>query len=57
MGKDAKIAKAAKSAEEKAASKAYVKIIKAFKSPKTGAYAFKEAMVHKDNVKNFLEQD
>ncbi|MBK5272259.1 MAG: DUF4295 family protein, partial [Bacteroidia bacterium] len=25
-------------------------------SPKTGAYTFKEAIVHKDNIKSFLSQ-
>ena len=28
-----------------------VKLIVSFRSPKTGAYAFKEKIVHKDNVK------
>lgn len=56
MGKEAKIGKSAKSAEEKAAAKSHVRVIKAFKSPKTGAYAFQDIMIHKDEVKKFLEQ-
>ncbi len=53
------MAKAAKTAIKKdpkaaADSKNYSKVIKAVRSPKTGAYTFKEAMVHKDKVKDFL---
>jgi hypothetical protein len=29
-------------------------VIKAIRSPKTGAYTFKEGIVHKDRVKDFL---
>jgi len=32
-----------------------VKVIKAVKSPKTGAYSFKEEMVNKDNIKDALK--
>ncbi|MDD5571370.1 MAG: DUF4295 domain-containing protein [Bacteroidales bacterium] len=34
--------------------KEYSRVIKMVKSPKTGAYAFKEAIVHKDHVKDFF---
>ncbi|HRN80109.1 MAG TPA: DUF4295 family protein, partial [Ferruginibacter sp.] len=29
-------------------------VIKTVRSPKTGAYTFKEAIVHKDKIKEFL---
>lgn len=32
----------------------FTKVIKMVKSPKTGAYAFKEEIVHNDHVKDFL---
>ena len=54
------MAKAAKTAiktkDQKAASEAknWTKVIKPVRSPKTGAYTFKEALVHKDKVKDFL---
>jgi hypothetical protein len=35
-------------------SKNFVKVIKAVKSSKTGAYTYREKMVHKDNVKDFF---
>ena len=34
--------------------KDFVKVIKMVKSPKTGALSFKEEIVHKDHVKEFL---
>jgi len=55
------MAKAAKTAIKKdpkqaAEAKNYTKVIKAVRSPKTGAYTFKEQMIHKDKVKEFLDQ-
>jgi hypothetical protein len=34
--------------------KDFAKVIKMVKSPKTGAYCFKEEIVHKDHVQDFL---
>ncbi len=36
-------------------NKSYAKVIKAVKSPKTGAYSFKEEMVPVDMVKEVLK--
>ncbi len=36
------------------AGKDFTKVIKMVKSPKTGAYSFKEEVVHNDHVKDFL---
>ena len=48
--------KNAKVKDLKAAAEAknWTKVIKAVRSPKSGAYTFKEAIVHKDKVKDFL---
>ncbi|HEY9177916.1 MAG TPA: DUF4295 domain-containing protein [Flavipsychrobacter sp.] len=53
------MAKAAKTAIKSDAkggadSKNFTKVIKTVRSPKTGAYTFKEAIIHKDKVKDFL---
>ncbi len=53
------MAKAAKTAIKKdpkqtAEAKNYTKVIKAVRSPQSGAYTFKENMVHKDKVKDYL---
>lgn len=34
--------------------KEYIKCIKMVRSPKTGAYIFKEAIMHPDNLKDFF---
>ena len=39
---------------KKADGKGVAKVIKAVKSPKTGAYTFKEEIVPLDNVKDYL---
>ena len=54
MAKQAKTA--IKTKDQKAASEAknWTKVIRAVRSPKTGAYTFKEAIVHKDKIKEFL---
>jgi hypothetical protein len=36
--------------------RAYAKVIKMVKSPKTGAYVFKEEMVHNDEIKAFFSK-
>ncbi len=36
--------------------KSFSKVIKMVKSDKSGAYAFKEEMVHNDHIKDFLEK-
>ena len=41
---------------DKSALKSFAKVIKAVKSDKTGAYTFKEAIIHKDKVKDFLAE-
>ena len=54
------MAKAAKTAIKKdpklaAEAKNYTKVIKAVRSPKTGAYTFKENIMHKAKVQDFLK--
>lgn len=53
------MAKAAKTAIKKDGkvdldAKNFTKVIKAVRSPKTGAYSFKEAIVHKEKVKEYF---
>ncbi len=50
--------KNAKVKDQKAAAEAknWTKVIKAVRSPKTGAYNFKEAIVHKDKVKDYMSE-
>jgi len=54
MAKSAKTAIKTKDQKAAADAKNWSKVVKAYRSPKTGAYTFKEAIVHKDKVKEFL---
>ena len=48
--KNAKIKDTKAAADEKN----WTKVIRTVRSPKTGAYTFKEQIVHKDKIKEFL---
>ena len=50
--KNAKVKDLKASAE----AKNWTKVIRAVRSPKTGAYTFKESIVHKDKIKEHLAQ-
>jgi hypothetical protein len=54
MAKAAKTAIKTKDQKAAAEAKNWSKVIKAVRSPKTGAYTFKEAIVHKEKVKDYL---
>ncbi|MBO7254859.1 MAG: DUF4295 domain-containing protein [Paludibacteraceae bacterium] len=41
---------------QKGEGRGYAKVIKMIKSPKTGAYIFKEEMVLNEDVKKFFEE-
>lgn len=56
MAKAAKTAIKTKDQKSAAEAKNWSKVIRAVRSPKTGAYTFKEQIVHKDKVKDFLAQ-
>jgi hypothetical protein len=45
-----------KDAKAAAESKMWTKVIRAVRSPKTGAYTFKEAIVHKDKIQEHINQ-
>lgn len=48
------MAKKAVATLQKGEGRTFSKVIKMVKSPKTGAYMFKEEMVHNDKVKEVL---
>ncbi len=56
MAKAAKTAIKTKDQKAAADAKNWTKVIKAVRSPKSGAYTFKEQILHKDKVKDFLAQ-
>ena len=56
MAKSVKTAIKTKDQKAAAEAKNWTKVVRAVRSPKTGAYTFKEAIVHKDKIKEFLAQ-
>ncbi len=54
MAKQAKTAIKTKDQKAAAEAKNWSKVIKVVRSPKTGAYTFKEGIIHKDKIKEFL---
>jgi hypothetical protein len=56
MAKAAKTAIKTKDQKSAAEAKNWTKVIKAVRNPKSGAYTFKEAIVHKDKIKDFLSK-
>ena len=56
MAKQAKTAIKTKDKLAAAEAKNWTKVIRAVRSPKSGAYTFKEVIVHKDKVKEYLSK-
>jgi hypothetical protein len=54
MAKAAKTAIKTKDQKAAADAKNWTKVIRTLRSPKTDAYTFKEAIVHKEKIKDFL---
>ena len=54
MAKVSKNARVAQRAANAGSGRDHVKVVKSIKDPKTGAYTFKEQIVHKDKVQEFL---
>lgn len=54
MAKSAKTAIKTKDQKAAADAKNWSKVVRAVRSPKTGSYTFKESIVHKDKIKDFL---
>ncbi len=54
MAKVSKNARVAQRAANAGSGRDHVKVIKSVKNPVTGAYSFKEQIVHKDKVQEFL---
>ena len=54
MAKAAKTAIKTKDQKAAAEAKNWTKVVRTVRSPKSGSYTFKESIVHKDNVKDFL---
>ncbi len=54
MAKSAKTAIKTKDQKSLAEAKNWTKVVRVMRSPKSGSYTFKESIVHKDKIKDFL---
>ncbi len=54
MAKVSKNARVAQRAANAGSGRDFVKVVKSVKDPNTGKYSYKEVMIHKDSVKEFL---
>jgi hypothetical protein len=57
MAKVSKNAKVAQRAANAGSGRDFVKIIRSVKDPVTGKYSYKENMIHKDKVQEFMAQN
>ncbi|MCK7554581.1 DUF4295 domain-containing protein [Chitinophaga sedimenti] len=56
MAKQASKNSKVKDLKAAAEAKVWTKVIKAVRSPKTGAYTFKDQIIHKDKVTEYFNQ-
>ena len=54
MAKAAKTAIKTKDQKAAAEAKNWTKVVRTVRSPKPGSYTFKESIIHKDKIKEFL---
>ena len=54
MAKVSKNARVAQRAANAGSGRDYIKVVQSIKDPETGKYTYKEVMVHKDKVKEFM---
>lgn len=54
MAKVSKNAKVAQRAANAGSGRDFVKVVRSVKNPTTGKYSYKEIMIHKDKVQEFL---
>ncbi|MEL6971621.1 MAG: DUF4295 family protein [Bacteroidota bacterium] len=54
MAKVSKNARVAQRAANAGSGRDFVKVVQSIKDPKTGKYSYKQVMIHKDKVDEFL---
>mgnify|MGYP000686593832 CR=1 FL=1 len=56
MAKVSKNARVAQRAANAGSGRDFIKVVQSIKNPESGKYTYKEVMIHKDKVKEFLAQ-
>jgi hypothetical protein len=57
MAKVSKNARVAQRAANAGSGRDHVKVVRSIKDPVTGKYSYKESIVHKDKVQEFLQSN
>jgi hypothetical protein len=55
MAKVSKNSRVGKRAANAGSGRDYVKIVQSIKNPETGGYSYKEVMIHKDKLDDFMK--
>jgi hypothetical protein len=55
MAKVSKNSRVGKRAANAGSGRDYVKVVQSIKNPETGSYSYKEVMVHKDKLDDFMK--
>ncbi|MCP9235976.1 DUF4295 family protein [Lewinella sp. JB7] len=55
MAKVSKNSRVGKRAANAGSGRDYVKVVQSVKNPETGSYSYKEVMVHKDKLDDFMK--
>jgi len=56
MAKVSKNSRTGQRAANAGSGRDYIKVIKSIKNPDTGKYSYKEVMVHKDKIDEFMKE-
>jgi hypothetical protein len=56
MAKVSKNARTGQRAANAGSGRDFIKVIKSIKNPETGKYSYKEVMVHKDKIDEFMKE-
>ncbi|NJB84806.1 hypothetical protein GGR26_000551 [Lewinella marina] len=55
MAKVSKNSRVGKRAANAGSGRDYVKVVQSIKNPETGSYSYKEVMIHKDKLDDFMK--
>ncbi len=56
MAKVSKNSRVGQRAANAGSGRDYIKVVKSVKNPETGKYSYKEVMVHKDKIDEFMKE-
>lgn len=56
MAKVSKNSRTGQRAANAGSGRDYIKVVKSVKNPETGKYSYKEVMIHKDKIDEFMKE-